>query len=165
MKRSSRLLHLKILISNEIIIGDEYDDILEARNELATKIGAKEYKPKKITTKASPTESSSKSSITYESILDEYSKKIKDATPKLISEYKSESKTHLGDITALAELNNAKISKLAEISNEGVSKMSELMISINSDYDTYTLWANKLMDVYMDEAAKITDAYMESALQ
>ena len=46
---------------------------------------------------------------TYESILDEYTQKIEDATPGLIDEYNEETAELSGDIEALAELSNSKV--------------------------------------------------------
>lgn len=99
----------------------------------------------------------------YQSILDEYTKKLKDATPRLVEEYKSEAAEHSGDINKLAEISNAKISELAEISNEGIEKMANVMYSNGDDYEIYEEWSQKLMDVYMEYAQEITDAYMDSA--
>jgi len=67
--------------------------------------------------------------VTCQSILDEYSQKIKDATPGLVEEYNTESAGKAGDINALAEISTAKIEKLAEISAEGTEKMAELMLT------------------------------------
>ena len=101
---------------------------------------------------------------TYQSILDEYTKKIQDAVPGLLEEYNTEAAEKAGDIQALAELSNDKISKLAEISNEGIEQMAELMYDNGDEYETYEEWANKLTDVYMTESEKITNAYMDSAM-
>lgn len=100
--------------------------------------------------------------ITYESIYDEYSQKIKDAAPGLVEEYNKDAADKAGDINALAELSNTKIEKLAEISVEGTEKMAELMLKNGDSEDVYTEWANKLNDVYMEESQQITDAYMSS---
>ena len=58
--------------------------------------------------------------VTYQSILDDYTQKIKEATPGLVEEYNAEAAEKAGDVNALAELSNAKIEKLAEISNDGI---------------------------------------------
>lgn len=104
-----------------------------------------------------------KTEATYQSILDDYTTKIKEAVPKLLEEYNSESADKLNDINALAELSNSKIEKLAEISNEGIGKMADLMLKSGDSQETYEEWAGKLTDVYMTEAQQITDAYMNSA--
>lgn len=101
--------------------------------------------------------------VTYQSILDEYTQKIIDATPGLVEEYNNESADCGGDVNALAELSNAKIEKLAEISNDGITKMAELMNKNGDEYETYEKWANKLTDVYTEQSQQITDAYMNSA--
>ncbi|MCR4851486.1 MAG: hypothetical protein K5870_09535 [Lachnospiraceae bacterium] len=102
------------------------------------------------------------SKATYQDVLDEYSKKIKDKTPELIEEYKKESADISRDMQALAELSNKKVEVLAEISNEGVGKMAEIMLKKGDSYDIYEEWSQKLMDIYMEESKKITDAYMNS---
>lgn len=111
--------------------------------------------------KTATTESVKKA--TYQSVLDDYSKKLKDATPKLVDEYKKESEKISGDINALADLSNKKIKKLADICNDGVSEMAKIKMDNGDDKKTYENWAAKLQKVYQDYAAKIQDAYMESA--
>lgn len=61
----------------------------------------------------------------YQSILDEYSQKIRDAVPALIEECNEEAANNTDGLQGLAILCNEKVSKLAEISNEGVSKMAD----------------------------------------
>lgn len=101
----------------------------------------------------------------YQSILDEYTIKIQEATPGLIEEYKAESKDNTSGLTGLAEIANSKVAKLAEINNEGIGKMAEVMLKQGSgSYSEYESWAGKLMDVYMEESQKIMDVYMNSAL-
>jgi hypothetical protein len=99
----------------------------------------------------------------YQAIFDEYSKKIRTATPRLIDEYNSEAAQNTDGLQGLAGISMAKVSKLAEISNEGVSEMAKIMISAGTGkYEAYEAWSMKLMDVYTEEAQKITDAYMAS---
>lgn len=102
--------------------------------------------------------------VSYQSILDDYTQKIEDATPGLVEEYNNESADAAGDINKLAELSNSKITKLAEISNEGISKMAELMIKNGDEQETYEEWAAKLTSVYEEYAKQITDAYTNSAV-
>ena len=100
----------------------------------------------------------------YEDILNEYSKKLREATPKLIEEYNEEAKNNQDGLMGLATICNDKVSKLAEISVEGTQEMAELHLKKGSgSYDEYSEWADKLNAVYMEEAAKIQDAYMKSA--
>lgn len=101
--------------------------------------------------------------VTYQSVLDDYTQKIKDATPGLVDEYNTESAEAGGDVQKLAELSNAKITKLAEISNEGISKMADIMLKSGDEQETYEEWAAKLQAVYQENAQQITDAYMSSA--
>lgn len=102
--------------------------------------------------------------VTYQSILDDYTKQIQEATPGLVEEYNTESADKAGDIEALAELSNSKVEKLAEICNEGVQKMAELMLKNGDDQETYEEWAGKLQDVYTEYSAQITDAYTSSTI-
>lgn len=102
--------------------------------------------------------------VTYQSILDDYSQQIKDATPGLVEEYKSESADLAGDVEALAELSTSKVEKLAEIETEGTEKMAELMQKNGDEYEVYEEWAGKLYDVYEEYAGQINDAYMDSAI-
>lgn len=101
----------------------------------------------------------------YQSILDKYSAKIREAAPALVEEYKAEAQKNAEGIQGLAKLSNDKISELAKISNEGVQEMAKVYYKMGSgEYSEYEEWAGKLMDVYMEEAQKITDAYMNSAM-
>lgn len=100
----------------------------------------------------------------YEEILNEYSQKLRNATPKLIEEYNEEAKSNQDGLIGLATICNNKVSKLAEISMEGVQEMAQLLLEKgNGSYDEYSEWAGKLQDVYMEEAAKIQEVYMDSA--
>lgn len=101
--------------------------------------------------------------VTYQSILDDYTKQIQDATPGLIDEYKTESADIANDIEALATLSNEKIEKLAEINAKGTEEMATLMTTSGDEYETYEEWAGKLYDVYEEYAGQISDAYMDSA--
>ena len=101
--------------------------------------------------------------VTYQSILDDYTKKIADATPGLVEEYNNEAAPIAGDLNALAELSNSKVEKLAEISNQGVSEMATLMQKNGDEYSVYEEWSLKLTDVYTQYAKQITDAYTSSA--
>ena len=113
---------------------------------------------------ASKTETTEESQpeVTYQTILDDYTKQIQDATPGLIEEYNSESADITNDLNALAELSNSKVEKLAEICNTGVEEMAELMTKNGDEYETYEEWAGKLRDVYMEYSKQITDAYTNS---
>lgn len=82
------------------------------------------------TTKTESTEET-QSEVTYQTILDDYTKQIQDATPGLIEEYNAESADKANDLNALAELSNSKVEKLAEICNTGVEEMAELMTKRN----------------------------------
>ncbi len=76
-------------------------------------------------------QNSVKPSKNYQTIYNEYAKKIKDAAP------------------------TSSINELAEIANEGVSEMAEYMLTAkgtDGQYATYEEWSGKLLDVYLDEA-------------
>lgn len=101
---------------------------------------------------------------TYEEILEEYSQKMREATPRLIAEYQEEAKQNQDGITGLAELSNNKVSELADINSEGTQEMAKIyMYNGNGSYDEYSEYSGKLFDVYMEEANKIQDEYMKSA--
>ncbi|WP_314067499.1 LysM peptidoglycan-binding domain-containing protein [uncultured Vagococcus sp.] len=104
-----------------------------------------------------------KSSDTYESVLNEYKKKLEGKAPILVNEYNAEYPTVQTGVDGLAELSNTKIENLASISNEGVYKMAEIMYASAGSYSDYESWSKKLIDVYTQEAQKIIDAYLASA--
>lgn len=121
---------------------------------------------------SNPTESQSDSGVnaspssdkTYQSVLDDYTKKLQDATPGLIEEYNAEAATNQGGLEGLANIANAKVSELATICNDGVNEMAQLMLSTGSGKsDEYEEWAAKLQNVYNNEAQKIMDNYTNSA--
>lgn len=117
------------------------------------------------TKEAPKAEEATGSATGYEGIYNEYAKKIRDAAPTLVEEYKEEAAKNSGGLDGLATICNEKIEKLAEISNEGVEKMAEYMMTKGSGkYDEYSEWSGKLMQVYMEESQKITEAYMSSAM-
>ena len=100
----------------------------------------------------------------YQTILDDYTDRLRDAVPGLIEEYQTEAADNNEGIQGLAEICYAKVSKLAEISMDGVSEMAEYYYNHGSgSYEEYSEWAGKLQEVYMEEAGKIQDAYMDSA--
>ena len=101
----------------------------------------------------------------YEDILNDYSKKLREATPVLIEEYNKEAEANQDGLEGLAKLSTEKTSELAKISNDGIQEMAKLYYKQDSGkYEEYENWAGKLQDVYMEEAMKIHDAYMDSAL-
>lgn len=107
---------------------------------------------------------SSNSKKTHQSILDDYTQKIEEATPRLIEEYYEEAALNTNGLEGLATLSNDKVLELADICTNGVEEMAEVMWYTGSgSYSEYEEWAAKLYDVYMDEAGKITEAYMNSA--
>lgn len=117
----------------------------------------------KTESNATNTKKEAPKEVTYQSILDEYSQKIKDAAPGLVEEYNTESAEKAGDVNALAELSNAKIAKLAEICNAGVEEMAKIKLKNGDDDAKYSEWAGKLQSIYTEQAQLITDAYTSSA--
>ena len=110
-----------------------------------------------------PTEVQSTAS-SYEEILNLYSKKLKDATPILIEEYKEGAKNNKDGLSGLATLCNEKSSELAKICNDGIQAMAKLYYNQGSgSLDEYSKWAGKIQDVYTEEALKIQDVYLKSA--
>lgn len=101
--------------------------------------------------------------VSYEKILNSYSKKMKDALPRLISAYRTESRG-TADIERMALICNSKVEELAKICNEGVEQMAKLMQSNGDTYRVYEEWAGKLMDAYMDYAMEIQNAYLDSVV-
>ena len=81
----------------------------------------KETTKSETTTAAAAVEDTTveEAAVTYESILSDYSAKLKEAAPKLADEFKEEAEAKSGDVNALEELSTAKTEKLAEISVEG----------------------------------------------
>lgn len=101
----------------------------------------------------------------YQSILNEYSTKLKNKTPLLIAEYKNEASKNTNGLNGLATICNNKVSILARISNEGIGKMANIYYKYGSGkYSEYENWAGKLQDVYMKEAGKIQDVYINSTM-
>lgn len=95
--------------------------------------------------------------------MNDYTQKMRDALPELISAFRSES-AGINDIEQLALICNSKVEDLAKICNKGVGQMAEQMFSNGDAYSAYEEWAGKLMDVYAVFAMEIQDAYLEAAL-
>ena len=102
-------------------------------------------------------------SSSYQDILDEYTDKMENALPDLISSYQS-SAAGISDFEQLAELINAKVEVLAGICTDGVEKMAELMMDRGDSYSTYESWASKLQENYMSISETLMNAYFGSAL-
>jgi len=100
----------------------------------------------------------------YRQILDEYTAKLRAATPVIIAEFRAAA-DGITDITRLAEISVDKLTALAEISTDGMLEMANLWVvrGIGSEA-VYNEYAAKLMDVYMDEAERINDVFMELVL-
>ncbi len=101
---------------------------------------------------------------TYDSIYEEYSKKLNDMTPGKIDEFNSEADESDGSISSLAEISNNKVADLAEVCTEGIQKMAELMYRNGDDCSVYEENASKLYSVYEDCGTQIYDAYLARAV-
>ncbi len=97
----------------------------------------------------------------YSEIYEDYKKKLQDATPTLIEEYKAEVANNTKGLEGRAEIANAKVQKLAEIETEGTQKMAEFMYSKGSGkYEEYSEWAGKLYEIYNEEGTEIYNVYL-----
>ena len=104
-----------------------------------------------------------KEKVTYESIYEDYSKKIEKKAPQLVDEYNEEAKsmTSINDRAALAD---KKVEDLALLSTEGAERMAKLALDNGDDKSVYEDWALKLSDKYMECGKQITDAYMDTCI-
>lgn len=111
--------------------------------------------------------SSSSQSLTeeqgYQKILDEYTKKIQEQTPRSIQSYDQKAASNQNGVTGLAEISTAEVQNLAVISTEGTQKMAQIALR-SGNQDMYQKYAGKLNDVYMAEGEKITNHYMSSIM-
>lgn len=99
----------------------------------------------------------------FESILDYYVKKMQDATPNLIAEYKEESANNQDGVNGLYAIAEQKMMKLSEIAKEGVDEMGEFYLNNGSGkYSEYEEWFDKLQNIYIEETYKIEEVYYES---
>lgn len=100
----------------------------------------------------------------YQFILNNYTEKLKNATPTLINEYNDEAASNSNGLTGLAEIANSKVSDLADITMEGTQEMAKVMFGKGTgSYSEYESWVQKLTDVYISEAQKISNVYLNSA--
>lgn len=99
---------------------------------------------------------------TYEGILAQYTEKLQEKNPILISEFKNEAVDNKDGIMGLANIHTEKLEILAEICTEGEEKMAEIHLTSGSGkYSEYSEWAAKLQEVYQAEGLKLYDVYME----
>ncbi len=83
----------------------------------------------------------------YRDILDEYTRKMEEALPRLIRELRN-ALAGTTDIQRIAELYAGKVGELAAICQEGLQKMYDLMEARGDDLTIYEGWARKLFDNY-----------------
>ena len=99
-----------------------------------------------------------KSKISYKSIFDEYSAKLKTATPKLIKELHEEAEANEIGIMGLSLILKRKTDRLSEIYFEGTAKMAkglyEQGLGKENEYFNYS---QKLEDIFNEEMQKIED--------
>lgn len=99
-----------------------------------------------------------KSKISYKSIFDEYSAKLKTATPKLIKELHEEAEVNEIGIWGLSLILKQKTDSLAQIYFEGTAKLAkglyEQGLGKEKEYFDYS---QKLEDIFYEEMQKIED--------
>lgn len=165
------LKHIVTVLDKNTIQLGEYDPITgEAKSSPAPLIFVRENQDSnfvgenKTPISTQPTEpaltEAPSANSSYERILKDYTQKMKDALPGLVSSLRTES-AGVSDIEQLAVICNDKVEDLAKICNEGIEEMAELMLSNGDAYDVYEKWAGKLMDVYTDDAMEIQNAYLD----
>jgi hypothetical protein len=99
----------------------------------------------------------------YQQILDTYTVKLQEATPRLLDEFRAAA-VGVTDITRLAEISVDITAALAEISVEGTVEMANLWIVRGVGTEAvYMDYAARLNNVYMEEAAHISALYLERA--
>lgn len=117
--------------------------------------------------KVSSSSSSQSVSLTeeqgYQQILDEYTKKLQEQTPKSIESYDEKAASNQNGVTGLAEISTNEVQNLAVISTEGTQKMAQIGLRTGNQ-DMYEMYAGKLNNAYMTESQKITDHYMNSVM-
>ena len=168
------LKHIVTVLDKNTIQLGEYDPITgEARSNPAPLIfvrknrGSDFVSENKAPISTQPTEptftEAPSANSSYERILEDYTQKMKDALPGLVSSLRTES-AGIDDIERLAVICNNKVEELAKICNEGVEEMAALMLSRGDAYDVYEKWAGKLMNVYTDDAMEIQNAYLDAVM-
>lgn len=103
-----------------------------------------------------------KKEVTYESIYNEYDKKMAELAPKKVEEFNKESEG-VTDVNKLAEISTKKVGDIALINTQGAERMASLMQKKGDEYSTYEEWAMKLSDRYQEYSKQVTDAYMSKA--
>lgn len=103
-----------------------------------------------------------KKEVTYESIYNEYDKKMAELAPKKVEEFNKESEG-VTDVNKLAEISTKKIGDIALVNTQGAERMASLMQKKGDEYSTYEEWAMKLSDRYQEYSKQVTDAYMSKA--
>lgn len=91
----------------------------------------------------------------YERIYNDYSDRLKQATPRLINEYKTEIKTN----TDIDSVKAQKISALSTILGEGTAKMEKLAQDKDGNLLELGEWEVKLGAVYAQELLKLNQGF------
>lgn len=112
-----------------------------------------------LVNESAPKQQTKKSKISYKSIFDEYSAKLKTATPKLIKELHEEAEINEIGIWGLSLILNQKTDSLSRIYFEGAAKLAkglyEQGLGKENEYFDYS---QKLEDIWYKEMQKIEDA-------
>ena len=99
-----------------------------------------------------------KSKISYKSIFDEYSAKLKAATPKLIKELHEEAEVNELGIWGLSLVLKQKTDSLSQIYFEGAAKMAKGLYEQGFGKENeYSDYLQKLEDIWDKEMQKIQD--------
>ena len=100
-----------------------------------------------------------------QAVVDDYSARIREATPRLMEEFKAETEGE-SDGRVLAHVCNKKIGVLAELCNEGLREIWDLLYAnkldpSHPDYEDYTDYEFRLNLAYEDAAMEVSNLYSE----
>lgn len=97
----------------------------------------------------------------YQRILDEFSERLRNETPRLISEFEIEIQKY--DDTP-AEICDDLISDLAEINEDGAEQMRSILYSTGlENYDQYIKYVLELNNLFIEQSKIIIDTYQNFA--
>lgn len=111
-----------------------------------------------LVNESAPKQQTKKSKISYKSIFDEYSAKLKTATPKLIKELHEEAEVNELGIWGLSLVLKQKTDSLSQIYFEGAAKMAKGLYEQGFGKENeYSDYLQKLEDIWDKEMQKIQD--------
>jgi len=98
--------------------------------------------------------------------LDEYSRRMINATPNLIKQYIAESASNTSGSSGLYKIAKSKIDKLAKMLKEGQSKLAQTRLIAEDDSPaTYNYFSKCLKKIYLSEVEKITSTHVTDTKQ